>query len=58
MHYQKEHEIRDAVEKKARPELERASLFRRSVLRMKMRTEVRQAMPGDQTFAAIETTLD
>jgi hypothetical protein len=53
LRHQKEHEICNAVEKKDRPELERASLFRRSVLRMKMRSEVRRTMPGDQTFAAI-----
>jgi hypothetical protein len=55
--HQKEHEIRQAVENKNRPELETASLFRRSVLRMKMRSEVRRAMPGDHTAAAIESTL-
>jgi hypothetical protein len=54
---QKEHEIREAVEKKDQPELETAGMFRRSVLRMKMRSEVRGAMRGDQTAAAIATTL-
>ena len=44
------------MEKKYRPDLETASLFKRSVLRMKMRSEVRRAMRGDQTAAAMETT--
>lgn len=57
LRHQKEHEIREAVEKKDQPELKTAGLFRRSVLRMKMRLEVRRAMRGHQTAAAIETTL-
>jgi hypothetical protein len=56
LRHQKEHEIREAA-KKDQPKLETAGLFRRAVLRAKMRPEVRRAMQGYQTAAAIESTL-
>jgi hypothetical protein len=46
--------IREAMEKQDRPELETPGLFGRSVLRMRMRSGVRRAIPGDQTATAIE----